>query len=214
MHVRNFGFPRKQDHIKTFKWKKMNFTTDLPKNKPECTYLVATGKDETNKVFRMHAVVLSEEYSPVYRLPEVLAGMRKNNDKTKLLPKDIENGSRKIICCHVRSAEPLENQEEAEDPQNSSVYTTVGGKRLRQRNKSLVESPIKPATTTSKPAAAKRKRPAKRKRYNHVSDSSESETIHYEDTPSHKIEDDDESPNRSEKSGGEEPHNPENQESE
>ena len=40
-HLREFGFPRDQDIIKRYKWKKMNFTTDLPKKNPVCTYLVA-----------------------------------------------------------------------------------------------------------------------------------------------------------------------------
>ena len=30
-HIREFGFPRENDLRKVFKWKKMNFTTDLPK---------------------------------------------------------------------------------------------------------------------------------------------------------------------------------------
>lgn len=30
-HLREFGFPRENDLRKVFKWKKMNFTTDLPK---------------------------------------------------------------------------------------------------------------------------------------------------------------------------------------
>lgn len=30
-HLREFGFPRANDLRKIFKWKKMNFTTDLPK---------------------------------------------------------------------------------------------------------------------------------------------------------------------------------------
>ena len=41
-HLREFGFPRTSDIDKRFKWKKMNFTTDLPKNDPICTYLVAS----------------------------------------------------------------------------------------------------------------------------------------------------------------------------
>jgi hypothetical protein len=45
-HLREFGFPRDASVKKKFKWKKMNFTTDLPKNNPICTYLVATGRVE------------------------------------------------------------------------------------------------------------------------------------------------------------------------
>ena len=55
-HLREFGFPRSSELKKIFKWKKMNFTTDLPKNNPICTYLVATGKIN-DECYRMHVVV-------------------------------------------------------------------------------------------------------------------------------------------------------------
>ena len=42
-HIRDFGFPRVAAMNKVFKWKKMNYTTDLPKNSPVVSYLVATG---------------------------------------------------------------------------------------------------------------------------------------------------------------------------
>ena len=57
-HLREFGFPRREELRKVFKWKKMNFTTDLPKNDPLCSYLVATGRVGTD-CFRMHVVVNS-----------------------------------------------------------------------------------------------------------------------------------------------------------
>lgn len=106
--MRNFGFPRigEKESQKNFKWKKMNFTTDLPKNDPLCTYLVATGLDSSKKgFFRMHAVSLAEEYSPEYRLSEVLVGLNRHNNKNKVLPIDEESGSRKVILCHIRRGE-------------------------------------------------------------------------------------------------------------
>jgi hypothetical protein len=59
-----FGFPRVEGK-KKYRWKKMNFTTDLPKKNPQVTYIVASTThthsppiDETQeKLFRMHAVV-------------------------------------------------------------------------------------------------------------------------------------------------------------
>lgn len=36
-----FGFPR-VSMKKRYRWKKMNFTTDLPKKRPEVTYIVAS----------------------------------------------------------------------------------------------------------------------------------------------------------------------------
>jgi len=57
-HLREFGFPRDQEVKKKFKWKKMNFTTDLPKNNPLCTYLVASAKQD-KELLRMHVVSLA-----------------------------------------------------------------------------------------------------------------------------------------------------------
>lgn len=54
-HLREFGFPREAGLSKNFKWKKMNYTTDLPKHQPIISYLVATGTDDKVS-FRMHVV--------------------------------------------------------------------------------------------------------------------------------------------------------------
>lgn len=74
-HLREFGFPRACDIKKVFKWKKMNFTTDLPKNSPICSYLVATGKIH-DECYRMHVVVNSQEYNKEYRNSEVLRELK------------------------------------------------------------------------------------------------------------------------------------------
>jgi len=64
-----FGFPR-VDTKKRYRWKKMNFTTDLPKKRPYVTYIVASAvkcerffpksKDE-GPLYRMHAVILNKD---------------------------------------------------------------------------------------------------------------------------------------------------------
>lgn len=68
-HLRQFGFPRTDITKKKFMWKKMNFTTDLPKNNPICSYLVASAKEKSDvgECFRMHVVVNSQEYNGKYR---------------------------------------------------------------------------------------------------------------------------------------------------
>jgi len=38
----DFGFPRMELIKKKYRWKKMNFTTDLPKKHPYVTYVVAS----------------------------------------------------------------------------------------------------------------------------------------------------------------------------
>lgn len=60
--LETFGFPRIHKK-KIYRWKKMNFTTNLPKPNPIVTYLVAssikTGSLEyqNQEQFRMHAVI-------------------------------------------------------------------------------------------------------------------------------------------------------------
>jgi hypothetical protein len=58
-HLREFGFPRDLDVKKRYKWKKMNFTTDLPKKNPLCTYLVA-GAAFDRVQLRMHVVCFAK----------------------------------------------------------------------------------------------------------------------------------------------------------
>lgn len=64
----DFGFPRLGIR-KRFKWKKMNFTTDLPKKDPLVSYIVASavkcekffpGSNDDGPVYRMHAVILKK----------------------------------------------------------------------------------------------------------------------------------------------------------
>jgi len=66
----DFGFPR-LGIKKKFKWKKMNFTTDLPKKDPLVSYIVASAikcekffpnSSLEGPVFRMHAVILNSRY--------------------------------------------------------------------------------------------------------------------------------------------------------
>lgn len=72
----DFGFPRLGIR-KMFKWKKMNFTTDLPKRDPLVSYIVASavkcekffpGSVEDGPVYRMHAVILKKK-DPKLQLP-------------------------------------------------------------------------------------------------------------------------------------------------
>lgn len=62
----DFGFPR-LGIKKRYKWKKMNFTTDLPKRNPLVSYIVASAVrcekffppgNKGGPVYRMHAVIL------------------------------------------------------------------------------------------------------------------------------------------------------------
>jgi hypothetical protein len=89
----------------------MNFTTDLPKKNPVCTYLVAGAAYEKVQL-RMHVVALAKgiityfhlyflEYSTKYREPDVLKHLRFDCDKAKLLDEDMNNDSERILLCHI-----------------------------------------------------------------------------------------------------------------
>lgn len=99
-HLREFGFPRSEEVRKKFKWKKMNFTTDLPKNDPLCSYLVATGRVD-DECYRMHVVVNAQEYSKQYRKSDVLKKLKIDRGKSKLLLEDRGGTSERMILCHV-----------------------------------------------------------------------------------------------------------------
>lgn len=92
--------------------KKMNFTTDLPKKRPEVTYIVASSvrcmkQSEKNSqshrkesdVFRMHAVVL---YKP---RPSSEANPPTN---TMITPPPQTSSSGGYILCHIRKIDVFE----------------------------------------------------------------------------------------------------------
>ena len=71
-----FGFPRVEIK-KKFRWKKMNFTTELPKRKPLVSYIVASAvkcerffpnAHKEGPAFRMHAVILVKPPAKSYVL--------------------------------------------------------------------------------------------------------------------------------------------------
>jgi len=88
-----FGFPRVEQK-KLFKWKKMNFTTELPKRNPIVSYIVASAvKCERffpntaaeGPAYRMHAVVLSEPKANSYILCHIrkLANYEESSPKLR-----------------------------------------------------------------------------------------------------------------------------------
>lgn len=120
----------------------MNFTTDLPKQDPICSYLVATGKIES-QCYRMHVVVNSKEYSKEYRKSEVLKELKsgqlqfeynnpgfqqKDKEKQKLLPGDRISTSERIILCHVIRINC--------DGQEGEAPTKAQNKRIRSMRRS------------------------------------------------------------------------------
>jgi hypothetical protein len=60
-NLRDLGFPRVKGLKKRYKWKKMNFITPLPKQRPRVHYLVATGK-LGGICYRMHIVEMARNH--------------------------------------------------------------------------------------------------------------------------------------------------------
>ena len=84
----DFGFPRLGIR-KRFKWKKMNFTTDLPKKDPLVSYIVASavkcekffpGSNNDGPVYRMHAVILKKRCAAL-QLPPLDAKTSKTDSQ-------------------------------------------------------------------------------------------------------------------------------------
>lgn len=76
-----FGFPRVEIK-KKYRWKKMNFTTELPKRQPVVVYIVASavksekcvpGMDKPGPSYRMHAAILKKQNAD----PHILCHIRK-----------------------------------------------------------------------------------------------------------------------------------------
>lgn len=127
-HMREFGFPRRRDEngsqIKTHKWKKTNFITDLPKHSPISRYLVAKAKEPNKKgIFCMHASCLYQgnsfclmmvEYDDNYKNPSVLKKLKERG--LKLMEKDVNYDPRfeRIILCHVVEKTDGESSESEE----------------------------------------------------------------------------------------------------
>lgn len=99
----DFGFPR-LGIKKKFKWKKMNFTTDLPKRNPLVSYIVASAIRcekffpdgvKNGPIYRMHAVILKV----------------KPNQNPPLNPFNQErcNNLKLHVLCHVRRVEQTEH---------------------------------------------------------------------------------------------------------
>jgi hypothetical protein len=116
----DFGFPR-LGIKKRYKWKKMNFTTDLPKRNPLVSYIVASavrcekffpGGSKNGPVFRMHAVIL--KLKPGQTLGVVPANPF-NGDKSDRRPL--------YICCHVRKVEPNDEERDSDVPEQEMLDT-------------------------------------------------------------------------------------------
>ena len=91
------------DLEKVFKWKKANFTTDLPKASPRVSYLVGKGIS-SDEVYMMHVVTLAQNYRPeLYRNSKLLLKLK--SDKKSLVEGDDKYRRDWIILCHIRRAD-------------------------------------------------------------------------------------------------------------
>ena len=89
----DFGFPR-VNLKKHYRWKKMNFKTNLPKGDPIVTYIVSSAmttnkndyKQNEQYLYRMHAVILSEKFRRESAMDSeyILCHIRKIDSGSKL----------------------------------------------------------------------------------------------------------------------------------
>lgn len=134
----DFGFPR-VDIKKRYRWKKMNFTTDLPKRKPIVSYIVASAVRcerffsdfDSKDSFRMHAVVLAN--NPKY----ILCHIRKITD-TENIPSHAPKRKIKVPRKKIKR-EPLTPMDNA----NGIEFLLEAAQSVRSPIKSqLINSPM------------------------------------------------------------------------
>ncbi|CDW80376.1 UNKNOWN [Stylonychia lemnae] len=131
-HLREFGFPRDQLIKKRYKWKKMNFTTDLPKNNPLCTYLVASAKYDS-ELLRMHVVALSSGNQLKRRRRKQ---QERHSDADDYQDEDSLSNQSQVISS---AKQDLAYEEESKNqPKINEITTNISQrtKRLMMRNES------------------------------------------------------------------------------
>lgn len=127
----DFGFPR-VDTKKHYRWKKMNFTTDLPKKRPYVTYIVASAvkcerffpnsKDE-GPSYRMHAVILNKERVHTQKYKSKATGKAQHNDS------DENSQSLSSTCSSAESTEHEKGDSNLEDfPGEMKRSASIGDK--------------------------------------------------------------------------------------
>ncbi|EAS05042.2 hypothetical protein TTHERM_00840110 (macronuclear) [Tetrahymena thermophila SB210] len=167
-----FGFPR-VPFRKQYRWKKMNFTTDLPKKRPQVTYIVASSvkcqksqgndksKQDSNKkeqdVYRMHAVILYKNSQAKQQTDDA---NNNNNNSTgannSSSPKNSE--SKQYILCHIRKMDindedkigikqigALNSNSASESSQDLAINSNSqkSGKQGKQASKKLIANESK-----------------------------------------------------------------------
>jgi hypothetical protein len=145
----------------------MNFTTDLPKKNPVCTYLVAGAAYEKVQL-RMHVVALAKgmifyihlflEYSTKYREPDVLKHLRFDCDKAKLLDEDMNNDSERILLCHITKV---------------SVSNVPASRSQKRRHLAYAPAPSNPVLRKVKRGKAPKKKYCKKPLYSSESEEEE-----------------------------------------
>lgn len=119
----DFGFPR-VDTKKHYRWKKMNFTTDLPKKRPYVTYIVASAvkcerffpnsKDE-GPSYRMHAVILNKErvHTQKYKTKSQSQSLNETDDQNQCLSS---------TCSSAESIEVEKNDGSSDEIESKPVH--------------------------------------------------------------------------------------------
>lgn len=87
---------------KSFKWKKINYKTFLPKHAPIVAYIVAKTNNVAKLQYMMHACAHSSEFNKSYTESAVSKILR--GQGTRLLREDQNPGPevQRVIVCHIK----------------------------------------------------------------------------------------------------------------
>lgn len=95
----DFGFPR-LGIKKKYKWKKMNFTTELPKRNPVVSYIVASAI-KCDKFFPQP----TKNRDPIYRMHAVILKNKSLISKFDQVKQKSSTSHELYIVCHIRKVE-------------------------------------------------------------------------------------------------------------
>jgi len=147
----DFGFPR-VDTKKHYRWKKMNFTTDLPKKRPYVTYIVASAvkcerffpnsKDE-GPSYRMHAVILNKDriHTQKYKSKTTAQTTNEFDENSQALSS---------TCSSAESLELEKNEPMIDESAENKHITLKGGKNYILCHIRKIDSNYKSAKSSTK----------------------------------------------------------------
>lgn len=119
-NLRDLGFPRVKGLKKRYKWKKMNFVTPLPKQRPRVYYLVATGK-LGGICYRMHIVEMTRNHPLLCHMLKIQTHF---NSGVGIPPRQHFKENVFLSITEAKEEEEDEENEQLESPKPALAYFT------------------------------------------------------------------------------------------